>query len=79
MKLAGHCVRHKEEIASQVVLWTSNEGKRKSGRPSTTFIDTMLDDSGMNSTQEIQTVMMDRKLWKDIIHGSLARSKDRPR
>ena len=32
LKLAGHCWRHKEEVASSLVLWEPLEGARKRGR-----------------------------------------------
>jgi hypothetical protein len=61
MKLAGHCVRHPEEEASKLVLWEPSQGTRNIGRRAVTYIDNLKSDTGMESTQEIRTAMMDRK------------------
>ena len=37
LKLAGHCYRHPEEAASNLVLWTPNHGKRGRGRVCSSF------------------------------------------
>ena len=31
MKLAGHCIRHEEEIANKLVLWEPLDGTRSRG------------------------------------------------
>ena len=33
LKFSGHCVRHQDEMASQLVLWEPLPGKRARGRP----------------------------------------------
>ena len=33
LKLAGHCCRHKEELAAKLVLWTPTHGQTCRGRP----------------------------------------------
>ena len=38
LKLAGHCVRHREEAAGKVVLWEPAHGNQKRGRPATSYI-----------------------------------------
>ncbi|XP_066275434.1 transmembrane protein 53-like [Branchiostoma lanceolatum] len=38
MALAGHCVRHTELTASQLILWEPTEGRRKRDRRRTTLI-----------------------------------------
>ena len=60
MKLAAHCVRHEEEVANKLVLWKP-EGTRKRGRPAYTYIDNLLDDTGLHNTNELEMVMKDRK------------------
>ena len=37
-KLAGHCYRHPDEAASNLVLWIPNHGKRGRGRLARTFV-----------------------------------------
>ena len=41
IRLAGHCIRHTEEMAHNLVLWEPTEGKRKRGKPKTLYIDTL--------------------------------------
>jgi len=49
LKLAGHCARHPEEAASNLVLWVPDRGSRGRGRPTGTFIfiDTLTRDTGL--------------------------------
>ena len=46
---AGHCWRSKDEIVSDVLLWTPAYGQSKAGRPARTFIQQLCDDTGCNS------------------------------
>ena len=39
MRFAGHCWRAKQELASNLLLWSPNHGKRRVGRPAITYID----------------------------------------
>ena len=32
MRLAGHCIRHEDEIANKLVLWQPNGGRVRRGR-----------------------------------------------
>ena len=45
---AGHCWRSKDEIVSDVLLWTPAYGQSKAGRPARTFIQQLCDDTGCN-------------------------------
>ena len=78
MRLAGHCIRHREEVAQQLVLWNPTDGKRSRGRPATTFIDTLLEDSGLNNIQELRMVMEDRDSWAEHVENA-GRPDGRPR
>ena len=60
MKLAGHCVRHQEEIASQLVLWQPSIGRRNVGRQAVTYCDTLINDTNLESVEEVRTAMIDR-------------------
>ena len=51
MKLAGHCVRHPEEVASTLVLWQPTTGRRNRGRQAVTFIDTLFQDTELRRVQ----------------------------
>ena len=64
LKLAGHCVRHPEEVASQLVLWQPAHGHRNVGRRAVTYIDTLMKDTNLESIEELRTAMMDREGWK---------------
>ena len=76
MRLAGHCVHHKKEAASKLVLWnpTTRKGKHaNSGKHKTTYIDTLLKDTGFNNEGEVRTAMLDHDGWKRRTHGVQAR------
>jgi len=64
MKIAGHCLRHEEEIACKLVLWEPTERRRRRGRKALSYIDALLDDSGMDNVLELKTAMMDRLGWR---------------
>ena len=64
MRLAGHCVRHPELTASQLILWKPTHGRKSRGRPHATYIDTLTRDTGLDGVAEIRTLMEDRKQWR---------------
>ena len=70
MKLAGHCVRHPELVASGLILWEPKHGTRGRGRPAATYIDTLRRDTGLSRTDEIHTLMMNRDQWRAAIHDT---------
>ena len=78
MRLAGHCLRHPEEIANKLVLWEPLEGIRNRGPQKTTYVDNLLRDSGMDNTQELRSIMEDRSEWKKAV-AFAGRSNGRPR
>ncbi len=67
LRLAGHCWRHKEEIASDLVLWEPLDGKRKRGRQRTTYVDNLLDDTGLDNTKELSALIQDRTVWWNVV------------
>ena len=77
LRIAGHCVRHKEEIANQLVLWQPTTGQRSRGRQSVSYIDCLLEDTGADNVNEVETMMMDRELWRGNVR--LGRPRGRPR
>ena len=77
LKLAGHCVRHPEEIASQLVLWQPVRGRPGRGRKPTDFIDVIKQDTQLEDIEDIRRVMLDRSLWHEFVKQ--ARSGGRPR
>ena len=78
LRLAGHCVRHSEEVASDLVLWKPLDGRINRGRKKTTFVDTLLQDTGMANPTVLKTCMMDRNIWNKHVMVAV-RSGDRPR
>ena len=67
MRLAGHCVRHSDEIAHQLVLWDPNRGRRSRGRPAATYVDVLRRDTRLDDTNEIRSVMMNRAVWRKLV------------
>ena len=67
LRLAGHCVRHEDEVASNLILWDPLHGRRSRGRPSTTFIDTLKRDTGLNNVGDLERCMKDRVNWQSIV------------
>ena len=77
MKIAGHCLRHPDEVASKLVLWEPTMGRMNRGRRAVTFIDTLKNDTGLDSVNEIRTAMMDREGWKQRV--AMVRASARPK
>ena len=73
MRLAGHCVRHEDEVANKLVLWQPNRGRQKM-----TYVDNLLQDTGLGNIREMQTVMMDRGCRKGCVFDAW-RLERRPR
>ena len=77
LELAGHCARHPEEIASQIVLWDPTHGQPSSGGQRLDFIDALYKDTGLESTKELWDAMNDRDVWRSYI--SSVRPGGRPK
>ena len=67
LRFAGHCWRSKDEVASDLILWQPQHGKRSSGRPAKTYTDQLRDDTDLLTTDEIKTAMNDREGWKKYV------------
>ena len=63
MGLVGHCYRHKDILASHLVLWEPIHGYRRPGRPASTLLDTLKGDAGAADTAELAACMLDRENW----------------
>ena len=63
---AGHCWRSKDEIVSDVLLWTPAYGQSKAERPARTFIQQLCDDTGCNP-EDLPKVMNDRETWRERV------------
>ena len=77
LKLSGHLVRHHEEEASKLVLWIPTRGKMNVGRRAITYVDVLLQDTDLESINELKAVMNDRVIWRK--RTSTARVRTRPK
>ena len=60
LRFAGHCTRHPEEIASQLVLWEPLHGHVSRRRKPVDYIDLIKRDTGIELTEHLQHAMNDR-------------------
>lgn len=67
LRLAGHCHRHPELSTQKLLLWEPTHGTRRRGRPRTTYINTLLRDTGVTSTHDITSLMEDRAVWRTMV------------
>ena len=63
---AGHCWRSKDELISDVLLWTPTYSQAKAGQPARTYIQQLCEDTGCNP-EDLPVAMNDRKKWRERI------------
>ena len=63
---AGHCLRSRDELISDVLLWTSLHSRAKAGRPARTYIQLLCVDTGC-SPEDLPGVMNDREGWRERV------------
>ena len=64
---AGLCWRSRDELISDVLLWTSLHRRAKAGRPATTYIQQLCVDTGC-SLEDLPEAMDDREgLWERVM------------
>ena len=63
---AGHCWRSKDELISDVLLWTPTYGRAKTGRPSRTYIQQLCEDTECNP-EDLPEAMNDREKWRERV------------
>ena len=63
---AGHCWRSRDELISDVLLWTPTYGRAKAGRPAQTYIQQLCEDTGC-SPEDLLEVMNDREKWRERV------------
>ena len=68
---AGHCWRSKNELVSDVLLWTPAYGQSKAGRPARTYIQQLCDDSGCNP-EDLPEAMNNRETWRERVRDTRA-------
>ena len=70
---AGHCWRSKDELISDVLLWTPAYGQAKAGRPARTYIQQLCEDTGCRP-EDLPEAMNDREGWRERVRDIRASS-----
>ena len=68
---AGHCWRSRDELISDVLLWTPTYGRAKAGRPPWTYIQQLCEDTGC-SPEDVPEAMKDREKWWERVRDICA-------
>ena len=70
---AGHCWRSRDELISDVLLWTPTHGRAKEGRPARTYIQQLCEDTGC-CPEDLPRAMNDREKWRERVRDIRATS-----
>ena len=70
---AGHCWRSRDELISDVILWTPTHGRAKAGRPARTYIQQLCEDTGC-CTEDLPEAMNDREELRESVRDIRATS-----
>ena len=70
---AGHCWRSRDELISDVLLWTHTYGRAKAERPAQTYIQQLCEDTGC-SPEDLPGRMNDRVKWRERVRDIRASS-----
>ena len=68
---AGHCWRSRDELISDVLLWTPTYGRTKVGLPARTYIQQLCEDTGC-SPEDLPEAMNDREKWQERVRDICA-------
>ena len=63
---AGHCWRSRDDLISDVLLWTPTRGRAKAGRLARTYIQQLCEDTG-SSPEDLPEAMNDRDEWRESV------------
>ena len=63
---AGHCWRSRDELISDVFLWTPSHGWAKAGGPARTYILQLCEDMGC-SPEDLPDAMYNREKWQERV------------
>ena len=72
----GHCRRSKDELISDVLLWTNSNGRGKVGRPARTYIQQLCEDTAC-SPEDLPEAMNDREKWREMVRDLRAHGMTR--
>ena len=70
---AGHCWRSRDELISDVLLWTPTHGRAKAGRPARTYIQQLCEDTGC-CPEDLPESMNDKEKWRERVRDIRATS-----
>ena len=70
---AGHCWGSRDELISDVLLWTPTHGRAKAGRPARTYIQQLCEDTGC-CPEDLPKAMNDREEWRERVRDIHATS-----
>ena len=70
---AGHCWRSRDELISDVLLWTPTHGRAKAGRPARTYIQQLCEGTGC-CPEDLTEAMNDREKWRERVRDIRATS-----
>ena len=62
----GHCWRSRDELISDVLLWTPTYGRAKAGRPARTCIQQLCENTG-GSPEDQPEAMNNREKWRERV------------
>ena len=60
----GHWWRSRDELISDVLLWTRAHGRAKAGRPARTYIQQLCEDTGC-SPEDLSKAMSNKERWRE--------------
>ena len=70
---AGNCRRSRDELISDVLLWTPTHGRAKARRPAQTYIQQLCEDTGC-CQEDLPEAMNDREKWRERVRDIRATS-----
>ena len=70
---AGHCWRSRDELISDVLLWTPTHGRAKAGWPARIYIQQLCEDTGC-CPEDLPEAMNDREEWRERVRDIRASS-----
>ena len=72
---AGHCWRSRNELISDVLLWTLPYGRAKAGRPARTYTQQLCEDTGC-SLEDLPEAIEDWEKWRERVRYIRASDDD---
>ena len=68
-----HCWRSRDELISDILLWTPTYGWAKAGQPARTYIQQVCEDTGC-SPEDLPEAINDREKWRERVRNIRASS-----